>query len=267
MSQTNALIRFSKEQIDTILSEIVQFEVDLSEDPTLPNLGIRYLQKVVAQCRNYTNRVAYYLQSMARMERELLRELKILEMDLDFKTQEKLADDPIVRKQPSIDDRKALTYSMLKIENQRVAELRAELLDLQESIKIVKFRHAELQRTAHDIKTQRNLVKDDMQDQLSGGPGYTKPQAEQDGSVAGGLPPPVNVKPLEPADMFDPEKRPDDMPEPVDEAHAKQIVAFLQAHPIKPSKTMIDQSSDNSNSKTESEQPQIVSISYDDLLS
>lgn len=230
MDQTPSTQRFTKEQLDAILAEVAGFSIDLEDDPTLPHLGTRYLQKAIASCRNFTNRVTFYIQSMTRMERELIRDLKIAEMDLDFKMQEKLADDAVVRKQPSIEDRKALAASLLKDEQKRVADLRIDLLDLQESIKIAKFKHGELQRTSNDIKTQRALVKDDMQARLGGGGGYDKPQIGQDKSVQGGLPPPVSTEPIDPKDILDPNKRPEDLPEPVDEAHAKQIAAFFSGH-------------------------------------
>ncbi len=41
----------SGEKLETILGEITEYEVKLEEDPTLPNLGYRYLQKSIAQCR------------------------------------------------------------------------------------------------------------------------------------------------------------------------------------------------------------------------
>lgn len=218
--------RFTKEQIDTILSEISGFSITLEDDPTLPHLGSKYLQKVVSQCRNYLNRVSYYYQLISRMERETLRELKILEMDLDFKTKEKLADDQIVRQQPSIEDRKALAASILKNEHDSVNQLQIELLDIQESKKIIKFIHSELQRTNQDIRVQRSLVKDDKESLLLSG-GYRKPQADQDKFTSDGLPPVVDYSTIEVNDVVDDSVMPDVPIEPVPGINPYQISNFL----------------------------------------
>ena len=92
---------FSKEELDEILDEIANYEVQLVEDPTQPQYGFNYIQKSISQCRNYLNRVQFYLQKIKKQERNLGIEVKQVELDLDLKMQEKLADDPVVRQQPS----------------------------------------------------------------------------------------------------------------------------------------------------------------------
>src|SRR5271157_5300473 len=96
---------YNKESLDQILIEIAEYQVELKEDPTLPELGTKYLQRILAQCRNYLNRTQYYYQMVKRIERELKVNLKMTELDLEFKIKEKLADDVLVRKEPSIEDR------------------------------------------------------------------------------------------------------------------------------------------------------------------
>lgn len=187
--------------MERILEEIATYSVDLEEDPTQIHLGIPYLQRVLAKCRAYSNRVQFYMQKVKRYENRLRSELKILELDLDFKMKEKLADDQLVRKQPSIEDRKALAATMLATEHKHLAELQVEIQEVEETYKIIKAKHLELQRTSNDIKTQRNLVKDDMLARLGGGEGYVRPQTGQDRAVPEGLPPPVEVRP-DPKDLL-----------------------------------------------------------------
>jgi hypothetical protein len=93
------------------------------------------------------------------------------------------------------------------------------------------MKHQDLVRTNADVKSQRQLVKDDMESRLAGKQGYDRPQVRQDGSIVGILPPPVNVGKIDPRDLLDPEKRPDYMPEPVDEIHAQQIAEFFESKP------------------------------------
>lgn len=220
----------SREKLEQILEEVSTYEVALEEDPTQVHLGTRYVQRVTAQCRGFLNRVTYYIQLCKRQEKNLRRDLKEAELDLEFKMKEKLADDQLVRKQPSIEDRKALASSMLKDEYQRLGTMQVDLLDLDETIKILRMKHQDLQRTSGDIKLQCTLIRDDIRDQLGGGNGYMKPQTGRDKSVPNGMAPPVSAEPVDPRDLLDSSTRPAEIPEPKDAAHASMINDFLQRH-------------------------------------
>lgn len=218
---------YTRDQLSSILDEIAAFEVELAEDPTLPSLGSKYLQGRIAQCRKYTNRVMYYVQTIGKQVKDLSVRLKVAELDLELKSAKMLADDPVVKKQPSIEDRKALVTTFLKDEHDEVVALKVDLLDATETLKIVKMKHQDLTRTNADIKAQRQIVKDDIDARIGGGGGYDKPQTKQDRSVPDGMPPPVVPEKIDPRDLLDPEKRPEDLPEPVDEMHAQQIADFF----------------------------------------
>lgn len=220
----------SKEELDKMIEEVASYEVTLAEDPTDPTFGLRYLQQSIAKCRNYSNRVTFYIQRVSLAEKSLKRDLKESELDLEFKMAEKLADDELVRKQPSIEDRKALASTFLKEEHQKLAEQRVILVDLEQTKSILRMKHQDLQRTANDIKLQRQMIKDDKDDQLGGGDGYVKPQTNQDRTVPNGLAPPV-APPPNPTDLLDPNKRPDGLPEPKDNAHARMMAEFLSRNP------------------------------------
>lgn len=225
---------FTKEALEKILEEIVEYQVPLEEDPTLPQLGTKYLQRVLAQCRNYMNRVQYYMQQTMRYEKNLRMEIKMTELDLEFKVKEKLADDAIVRQQRAIDDRRALAETQLKPEFENLAQLRVRLIDVEETVKLIKSKYADLKQTNQDIKTQRNLVRDDKEAWGKGEEGYNRPQVGQDRSIPGGLPAPVKPEPVSPADILDPTKRPEDLPEPLNEAHAELMSEWLARNPEKP---------------------------------
>jgi hypothetical protein len=248
----------SPQKLAEILDEVSGYNVDLEVDPTQPHLGTNYLHKVLSQCRNLMNRTMHYMQVVKIYERQLRISLKTAETDFDFKISEKLADDPIVRKQPSIDDRKALAMTMLKEEHQSIGEIKATLLDVEETSKLIKSKYDHLRGTASDIKMQRNLVKDDVMIRMGGEEGFSKPVVNQDRTVPNGMRAPVISDNLDPRDLLDPSKRPESMPEPVDAIHAKMIADFFNSSPaesIKPVK--VDMDPDDS----------IKSISYDDLLS
>jgi hypothetical protein len=241
------------EKIDQILEEISGYEVKLEEDPTLPELGNKYLQRILSQCRQYLNRVQYYLQLAKRTEKSLRSQVREYELDLDLKTNNLLADDQIVRKQPSIEDRKALAASQLIDEHENLAKLRVFLLNVEEGSKIIKHKYDHLRATNQDIRLQRNMVRDDIG---PGDDGYQPPTKDRDGSVLGGLPPVVRSRIIDPKDILDPDKRPADLPEPVDAVHAQQIAEFYSRSQPEP----IVQKSQSS----DFEKP--VSVDYSDLL-
>lgn len=250
------------EILESILEEISGYSVTLEEDPTLPHLGTRYLQSALARCRLYLNRVQYYMQIVRRWEKNLRTSMKHMEMDLEFKLKEKLADDPVVRQQPSIEDRKAVAASMLTDEYRKVSEIRTKLINVEESVKLIKMTYDHLNRTNADIKLQRHIVKDDKWDQMSGGDGYERPAVGMDRAVPGGLAPTATSVPIDPRDLLDPNRRPEDMPEPVDRDHARQIADFFAGRNSSP-----DPSSGvhSPNPEHESE-PVLSAVTYDDLI-
>lgn len=217
----------SHEQLEQMLDEIAGFEIRLEEDPTLPNLRNKYLQQTIAQCRAQTNRVHFYLQQARRFEKNVRVQLKEWELDVELKMAELLADDSIVRDQPSIEDRKALAITRLKPEHERLADLRVAAVDLSDTIRIIKSKYDELKATSRDIVLQRQMVKDDAEFFGKGMDSYTPPQARKDGTIPDGLTPPVRPGQIDPRDLLDPSKRPDDLPEPKDAQHAAHIAAFF----------------------------------------
>jgi hypothetical protein len=258
----NTPTEFSKDQLNQILEEISIFKVDLEEDPTQPHLGTRYLQRVIAQCRQYLNRVQFYLQQVKRYEKNLRHDVKQHELDLEFKMNEKLADDALVRRQQSIADRRAVAITLLKEEHDVLSHLRIGLLDVEETVKLIKTKYDDLGRTNGDIKLQRQLIRDDKQDQLHGDEGYSAPQTRQDRTVPGGLRPPIMPKQIAPSDLLDPNARPEDMPEPRNTVHAGMIADFFASQPRSPVASV----ENNSKKDSGSEAPLLDTISAIDLL-
>lgn len=247
-------MEFDKNKLQLILDEVSQYSVELETDPTLPNLGTSYLQRVISECRNYMNRVMNYMQFIKIQEKNMKIRLKACELDLDRKMAEKLADDVLVRKQPSIEDRKALASTMLADEYSTIAGLRSDLLDVEETFKLLKIKYDHLRGTSQDIKMQRSLVKDDAMLRMAGNEGYSKPQINQDRSVPNGMLAPVIHDNLNPEDILDPAKRPEELPIPKDAVHAQMISDFLNSQSSSAAAKSRDYSDD------------IKSINYDDII-
>lgn len=214
-------------KLEDMLEEIAEYSVDLPEDPTLPELGMRHLRALLAKCRQYTNRAQYYLQVTRRYEKNLRAQIRLEELSLELRMASLLADDVVVRQGPSVDDRKALAITQLRSEHENLAMLRVEHSNLEETVRIIKLKYDDLNRSNQDIKLQRQMVREDQGAWTSDGKGYEPPQARQDGTVPGGLAPPVRSEPIDPSDLLDPSRRPDDLPPPKDAVHAKQVAAFF----------------------------------------
>lgn len=237
---------FTDEQLDSILEEIAGYEIDLAPDPTLPHLGFHYIQNKLSECRNYSNRVQGYLLRINTQKKNIRLEIKLLETDIDMKINNLLADNEIVRRQSSITDRKAVAISMLKEEYDALSERRNLLVNLEETAKIVKVKYDDLNRTNGDIKVQRQLIRDDRSMNPMGDTSDRNP----DGTIPNGMP--TQVKPrITAEDLMDPNKRPDDMPEPMNVGHAQQIATFLSSHP---------------ENHEEKSSPVVETIGYGDLL-
>lgn len=236
--------------LDKILEEIAGYEIGLVEDPTLSEFGIKYIQQCVSKCRQYLNRVQYYLQVCSGQEKTIKKTIFILETDLDLKMKNLITDDPIVRRQPSITDRIAAATSQLIVEHNALSDARIKHQELVETIKIIKMKHRELQSTSSDIKMQRQLIKDEKDYNPEG-----VPTRNQDGSIPGGLPPTANKQKIEAQDLLDDSKRPDDMPVPKDLGHARQIADFFNGVQLPVKKE-----------ETPEEKQTVSNVSYEDLL-
>ena len=225
-----------RETLDRIMIEVADYSIELVEDPTLPEYGSAYIQKTLSICRNYSNRVMFYLQKVSSAVRCLRRELTQHELDLEFKLNEKLADDFFVRRQASIADRKAVALAMFKPEYGIISDLKVKILDTEEILKIIKLKYTDLKQTSNDLRLQRQIIKDDKEAFGETGTGYTKPGAKQDRSIPDGLvQPAVNVAKA-PEEILNPDIPAENIPAPLDESKAILISEFLQEKPVIPEK-------------------------------
>jgi len=227
--------KLNKDDLDKIIEEITKYSIDLEEDPTQPELGNKYINRVLANCRAYQNRVAYYLQIIRNEEREIKKLIRVIETDVEMKSSDMLAQDPIVKKQPNISDRKALVASRLASEYQEMSDQKLLLLDLQETSKIVKMQYDHLKQTTRDIQVQRTLVRDEKEMMMSGGDGMSKPSAPNNiyqNGMPSAIVPGRNLNPSIPLNRSELSQ----IPKPIDDTHLHMMERFLS--------TKIEQGSD-----------------------
>lgn len=148
------------DRITSIYDEIAGYSIELDADPTV--LGPQYLGRVIAQCRNYLNRTTSILLEIRRDKQMTANRLAGEKAAFDIASDELLATDERVRARPNIRDREALIKVILKERVNRIHELENDLRNLDAIESAVKVRHNELVRTDSQIKTQRSLIRDEL---------------------------------------------------------------------------------------------------------
>jgi hypothetical protein len=181
--------QYTDEELDRIIEEISGYEVELEPDPTLPTLGINYINSKIQECRNYTNRVQSYLLRVNNQRKNLDLSLKTLELDIEFKTAELLAENEVVRMQASISDRNAVAKMKLRDEYEQCNSMKILRENLEQTAKIIKMKYDDLNRTNSDIKTQNQLVK--RHEMIN--PEGEGNERNKDKTTAGNLAPPVKT--------------------------------------------------------------------------
>lgn len=148
------------DRINQIFDEIGTFNIDLSHDPTV--LGPQYLAKLISTCRNYLNRTATILLSISREKVITENNLEGEKAAYKIASDEMLATDDRIKKLPNIRDRVAMIDTQLTEHAQRITALEQAVRNLNSIEKAVKVRHNELIRTDSQIKTQRSLIRDEI---------------------------------------------------------------------------------------------------------
>ena len=179
-----------------IYEEIGKFTIKLERDPA--SLGPKYLSDLICVGRNYTNKVSYFLLEIIREKQGLASELTAQEAAYAIESADLLVSDARVRAGVSIEDRKATISVLLRDRSRTINELKAELQNLDYVDKAVRHRHRELKDTMAEIRTQRSLIRDEIDTKSFYGDESTQVRGKGDpskGSVLG-----IDVDEL--ADLF-----------------------------------------------------------------
>lgn len=147
-------------QINAIFDEIGTFNIDLSGDPTI--LGPQYLNQLIATCRNYLNRTASILLKIAQEKVVTENQLEAEKAAYAIAFNELLASDERIQKAPNIRDREAMIEMLLQDRRRNITAFETAVRNLNSMEKAVRVRHNELIRTDGQIKTQRSLIRDEL---------------------------------------------------------------------------------------------------------
>jgi hypothetical protein len=149
-----------RDRAQQIYDEISGYEVKLEHDPG--SLGPRYLNDIICLCRNHINAVSRFVMEVHREKHDLTSALTAEEAAYQVESDDLLANDERVRRLPNIEDRKATVAVLLRDRARRINELRAEIQNLDFVDKAVRHRHKELKDTMTEIRTQRSLMRDEI---------------------------------------------------------------------------------------------------------
>jgi hypothetical protein len=148
------------ERVRQVYTEIERYTITLSADPGA--LGPKYLQDQIATCRDYINNVSRILMEVHREKHNLAAEIHTSETALNVESDNLRATDERIRNLPHDKDRAAAVNLLLRVRVQALADLRAQLQDLDYMEKAVRHRHRELRDTMAEIKLQRSLIRDEI---------------------------------------------------------------------------------------------------------
>lgn len=148
------------DRVKAIYAEIEKYEIPLAADPR--SLGPRYLQNLIADCRNYLNAVGRIQLEVHREKQDVARNLRVAETAFEVEFAEILSNDERVKRLPSIEDRKATANVILRVRLNEIAAFKADLQDLEYVDKAIRHRHKELTSTMSEIKLQRSIIRDEI---------------------------------------------------------------------------------------------------------
>lgn len=150
---------------DSRMEEIFAFidgaEIELDPDPI--RRGPKYLNNMVAECRNLTNTVQKFEREVAREKMAFDRQLNRLEASYDLQFNELMAHDPHVLKKTSVRDREAAAKTQLVATRTEISDLNRQVTDLGHVETVIKSKLRELKEINKDIRLQMRLIEDEIQ--------------------------------------------------------------------------------------------------------
>ena len=88
------------DRIEQVYTELFSMGIELDSDPTIS--GPRYLNEVVARCRNYMNRVTMMLLELQRENRALSKAVAGLKLEFKIEFDQLIAENDSIKRLPNI---------------------------------------------------------------------------------------------------------------------------------------------------------------------
>lgn len=224
------------ERVKAIYTELEQYEIKLDPDPV--SRGPRYLQGLIATCRNHLNSVSRLMLEVHQEKQNLDRDLRAQDTAFQVSFDNLLANDERIRRLPNIEDRKSTAKVFLREEISGIEALKSEIHDLEYVEKAVRHRHRELSATMGEIKLQKSLIAAEIHTGAMYGDERGAPDGFGERLAGGGGPAGISLDEEELSSIFEAEVKEQNLaspdPEPVPEASAPVPQPALAEVPWEP---------------------------------
>lgn len=147
-------------RIEEIFDFISGTSIELDPDPI--RRGPKYLNTMVAETRNMSNRVQVFEREVAMEKLTLERKLNQLEAEYEMRVNDLLASDPRVIKKSSSKDRQAMADNILRDLKEEISDVKAQITDLGHVETVIKSKLKELKEVNRDIRLQKSLISDEI---------------------------------------------------------------------------------------------------------
>ncbi len=144
-------------RIEEIWEEMNGYVLELSLKPS--TLGPRYLQDLIATCRNYLNKVSLRLSELNQVRYKIDRELKKAEALYEMEFDRLMASDERVKRLANVDDRKSTAKYILREQLETVHGLKDQIRAIDAVYRTVIHRRDGLEGTMGTIKEQRRHME------------------------------------------------------------------------------------------------------------
>ena len=152
-----------EERVDEIFARIGDMELELDYDPI--ERGPKFLNTMVASCRNYTNEVQRYARECQMHLRQVERNLRVAEADFELQYNDLMANDPEIIRMRNLSkaDRDALARTKLQKEINDINQLKLALTDAGHVQTVIESKFGELKSIIRDIRLQKNLIEAEIE--------------------------------------------------------------------------------------------------------
>lgn len=151
------------ERVDEIFTRLEEIDIELDYDPI--ERGPKFLNNMVASCRNYTTEVQKYMRECQMYMRTVARQLRTAEAQFQLEYNDLMANDPDIVQMRGLSraDREALANTKLREQIQEITGLEMSLTDAGHVETVIDSKLRELRDINRDIRLQKRLIEDEIQ--------------------------------------------------------------------------------------------------------
>lgn len=150
------------ERVDEIFARLEDIDIELDYDPI--ERGPKFLNNMVASCRNYTTEVQRYMRECQMYRRTIERKLRTAEAEYELEYNHLMANDEEIIQMRALSrvDREALAKTKLRERVEEITALELALTDSGHVETVIDSKLRELRDINRDIRLQKRLIEDEI---------------------------------------------------------------------------------------------------------